>query len=156
MRKVALAAALLISSAAIAQTTVDDQTDMTTDPVDITTTEPTTSSATDRWANDTADPASTTTHTTISTTHSTGLASTHDNMTQTAMASSQQVAPSNENPERDARGIAVISDPAFVPAGYNGIPATAVGGPDLEAENYPPCTASVTDNCRQTYERGID
>jgi hypothetical protein len=73
-------------------------------------------------------------------------------------------APGNTNPERDARGIAVISDAAIVPAGYNGTPATSgVGGPLTdpttgEAVNtdtsHPPCTREVTDNCLQTYERG--
>ena len=67
----------------------------------------------------------------------------------------------NADPERDARGIAVISAPAVPPAGWNGVPASAMGGPDLDpatgeaaAESYPACTASVTDKCLQTYERG--
>src|SRR5688572_1780468 len=73
------------------------------------------------------------------------------------------VAPSNADPERDARGIAVISDPAVVPAGWNGTAAgSAMGGPELDpvtgepvaAETYPACTATVTDNCLQTYEKG--
>jgi hypothetical protein len=73
-------------------------------------------------------------------------------------------APGNTNPERDARGIAVISEPAIVPAGYNGTAATGVGGPLVdpvtgEAVNttdtsHPACTAEITDNCLQTYERG--
>jgi hypothetical protein len=76
------------------------------------------------------------------------------------------VQPSNANPEHDARGIAVISDPAVVPAGYNGTTGTGtgVGGPLVDpatgatvtgAEtSHPPCTRTVTDNCVQTYERG--
>src|SRR5687767_13370956 len=52
---------------------------------------------------------------------------------QTAMvatpASGPVVQPSNANPERDARGIAVISAEAVVPAGWNGISGTAMGGP---------------------------
>lgn len=64
------------------------------------------------------------------------------------------VEPSNAAPERDARGIAVISDPAFVPPGYNGT-SGAVGGPDSGEESYPACTAAVTDNCVQLYERGV-
>ncbi len=83
-----------------------------------------------------------------------------------AMPSTGQVqAPGNTNPERDARGIAVISDAAIVPSGYNGTPATTgVGGPIVdpatgEAVNstdtaHPPCSRTVTDNCVQTYERG--
>src|SRR5829696_6304008 len=71
-------------------------------------------------------------------------------------ASGAVVQPSNANPERDARGIAVISDPAFVPAGYNGIPGTAMGGPvEGDGAGYPACTATVTDNCIQLYERGV-
>lgn len=70
--------------------------------------------------------------------------------------------PSNANPEHDARGIAVISDPAVIPAGFNGIPGTAVGGPLVDpvtgeattADSYPACTREITDNCLQTYERG--
>ena len=69
------------------------------------------------------------------------------------------VAPSNSNPERDARGIPVISDPATVPAGWNSGPA--VGGPAVDratsmpsTDNYPACSRTITDNCVQTYERG--
>lgn len=71
-------------------------------------------------------------------------------------ASAAIVQPSNANPELDARGIPVISDVAYVPPGYNGIPAAAMGGPLEEGddETYPPCTAERTDNCLQTYERG--
>ena len=79
-------------------------------------------------------------------------------------ASGAVVAPSNANPEHDARGIAVISDPAVVPSGFNGLAGTALGGPaadpvtgeaiDAADDSYPPCTARVTDNCVQTYERG--
>jgi hypothetical protein len=73
-----------------------------------------------------------------------------------APASGSVVQPSNANPEHDARGIAVISDPAFVPAGYNGVPATGVGGPvEGDDASYPACTATVTDNCIQLYERGV-
>jgi hypothetical protein len=79
-----------------------------------------------------------------------------------ATATAQVIEPSNANPERDARGIAVISAAAVAPAGWNGIPASAMGGPELDAvtgeavapDSYPACTASVTDRCLQTYERG--
>ena len=81
-----------------------------------------------------------------------------------APASGRIVQPSNENPERDARGIAVISDPAVVPDGFNGS-GTGMGGPlidpatgktiDAADDSYPPCTAAVTDNCIQLYERGV-
>lgn len=77
------------------------------------------------------------------------------------------VQPGNGAPERDARGVAVVSDPATAPAGFNqapGIPA-AVGGPFVEpaanalatqpaTETYPACSRTVTDNCVQAYERG--
>lgn len=72
------------------------------------------------------------------------------------------IQPSNANPERDARGIAVISAAAVAPAGWNGVPASAMGGPELDPvtgeaaapDSYPACTATVTDRCLQTYERG--
>jgi hypothetical protein len=81
------------------------------------------------------------------------------------MATSQTVAPSNANPERDARGIPVISDPATAPAGFNQAPGmNGMGGPLVDASSppatqpsdasYPACTRTVTDNCLQTYERG--
>ena len=81
----------------------------------------------------------------------------------TADAAAALVRPSNSNPERDARGIAVISAPALAPAGWNGTPAgEAMGGPELDsitgdpvaAESYPACTAAVTDKCVQDYEVG--
>ena len=49
------------------------------------------------------------------------------------------------------------------PPGWNGTAAgSAMGGPELDAvtgepaapETYPACTATVTDNCLQTYEKG--
>lgn len=88
--------------------------------------------------------------------------------TQTSMdAGGSVVAPSNNNPEEDARGIRVISDPAIAPPGTNTampIPpgAQVVVNPNQAAafstrastENYPACSATVTDNCVQSYERG--
>ena len=79
-----------------------------------------------------------------------------------ADAGGHVVQPGNSDPKRDARGIAVISAPAVVPAGWNGTAASAMGGPLLDpvtgeaaAEaDYPACTATVTDNCLQTYEKG--
>jgi hypothetical protein len=77
-------------------------------------------------------------------------------------AGGQLVQAGNSAPERDARGFAVISDPAVAPAGWNGTPAgAAMGGPELDpatgepaaADHYPACTRTVTDNCLQTYER---
>jgi hypothetical protein len=72
-------------------------------------------------------------------------------------------APGNAAPERDARGIAVISAEAAAPAGYNQpaqtgpagtltptAPVTSMGS----AGDMPPCSRKVTDHCTQTYERG--
>ena len=82
----------------------------------------------------------------------------------TALAQ-QTVAPGNTAPERDARGIAVVSDPATAPAGTNepvSVPpgAQVIVNPNQAAaftpqpatEAAPPCTREVTDNCTQTYE----
>ena len=79
------------------------------------------------------------------------------------------VAPANDDPERDARGIPVVSAPATAPAGANQAPAAAPAGAQVvpaanqaqvfqtqqSTESYPPCTREVTDNCVQTYERGV-
>jgi len=77
------------------------------------------------------------------------------------------VAPGNAAPERDARGIPVVSDPAMAPAGANQpvamtpgaqmVPnpnAAAAFATQPSAKTYPPCTREVTDGCVQTYERG--
>jgi opacity protein-like surface antigen len=73
------------------------------------------------------------------------------------------VQPGNADPERDSRGIAVISAPAVAPAGWNGVAAgAAMGGPELDPAtgepaapaSYPACTAAVTDKCVQDYEVG--
>ena len=82
--------------------------------------------------------------------------------TTSAPMAGQTVAPSNAAPERDARGIPVISDAAVAPPGFNNPPG--MGGPMVDAsqppapqpatQSYPPCTRTVTDHCVQTYERG--
>ena len=82
--------------------------------------------------------------------------------TTAAPMAGQVVEPSNTAPERDARGIPVISAPAVAPAGFNNPPG--MGGPMVDAsqppapqpatQSYPPCTRTVTDHCVQTYERG--
>ena len=84
-----------------------------------------------------------------------------------AAVAQETVAPANDSPERDARGIAVISDPATAPAGTNTpvtVPAGAVvvPNPNQQAafaarpadQEYPACSRTVTDNCVQAYERG--
>lgn len=75
------------------------------------------------------------------------------------------VAPGNQNPETDARGIKVVSDAAMAPSGANQAPPS--GGPVVPAPNqaavfqtqpsskeYPTCSRTVTDGCVQAYERG--
>ena len=67
-------------------------------------------------------------------------------------------------PRLDEGAAKVISDPAMVPAGFNGVTGTAVGGPLVDPAtgatmtgtdaSHPPCSKTVTDNCVQTYERG--
>ena len=86
--------------------------------------------------------------------------------TTTTMSTPTTVAPSNAAPERDARGIPVISDAATAPAGANQavvVPpgAQVIPNPNQAAafqtqastESYPACSRTVTDNCVQTYER---
>jgi hypothetical protein len=88
----------------------------------------------------------------------------------TAGAAFQEtVAPGNAAPERDARGIPVVSDPAVAPAGTNQpvvVPpgAQLVANPNQAAAfatqpstgEKPPCSRTITDNCTQTYEVGVD
>jgi hypothetical protein len=152
MRTAALAIALLMSGAAIAQTTTTTEPDIDVDAdVGI---QPDGDLDVDA---DVDVDTKTVVTTPVTTTH---VATTHMAM---APASGAIVQPSNADPEHDARGIAVISDPAVVPSGFNGVAGTALGGPlvdpatgatvDTDA-SYPACTATVTDNCVQTYERG--
>lgn len=86
-------------------------------------------------------------------------------MAQPAVAGTQ-VEPGNTKPERDARGIPVISAPATAPAGANQ-PVSAPAGAQVVANPnqsqvfasmaatgaYPACSRSVTDHCVQKYER---
>lgn len=75
------------------------------------------------------------------------------------------VAPGNNAPRQDARGIAVISDAATAPPGFNNPPGTnGMGGPVADPSqppaqqpadaSYPTCSRTVTDNCVQGHERG--
>lgn len=86
------------------------------------------------------------------------------------LAQGQTMAPNvmdGSPPERDARGIPVISAPAVAPPGanqwtpmQNGM--RVVPAPDQAmvfsarpaSGAYPNCTATVTDNCVQAYVRG--
>ena len=86
-------------------------------------------------------------------------------MADPAMATGQVVPPSNAAPERDARGIPVVSDAATAPTGFNQSPGAmnGMGGPVADPSqpppqqpadaSYPACSRTVTDNCVQTYER---
>lgn len=157
MRTAALAIALLMGSTAIAQTyettttTTEPEVDVDAD-VDI---QP--DGDLDVDADVDLDTETTTTTTTTHATHATTTRA-------PTPASGAVVQPSNADPEHDARGIAVISDPALVPTGFNGLTAAAMGGPLLDPAtgqpvqgadaSYPSCTADVTDNCVQTYEVG--
>jgi hypothetical protein len=100
----------------------------------------------------------------------TALAQTTDTMTtdQSSMSSTTTstgtpVTPGNSNPERDARGIPVVSDSATAPPGWTSVPAvggtgaspTAPAQPEGSAGPLPPCSRKVTDHCTQTYERGV-
>ncbi|PWG01390.1 hypothetical protein [Sphingosinicella humi] len=144
MKTILFAAALSVSGIALAQDTTTD--DMTTDQTatDVAPVEQTTPPPADTTA---PQPAATTPP-------PTGTPTT--------------VAPGNQSPERDARGIPVVSDPATAPAGANQplsappgatvVPSanqSAVFSPEPAQQDYPPCTKGVTDNCVQTYERGV-
>lgn len=72
-------------------------------------------------------------------------------------------APGNQAPERDARGIPVVSAEAVAPGGYNQPAQVGPAGTVTPAQpvtsmppagDMPPCTRKVTDHCTQTYERG--
>lgn len=84
----------------------------------------------------------------------------------TAVAAVQNVTDGSA-PERDARGIPVISAPASAPAGANQAVNPAPGAQVVPAPNqsavfatqqatgeYPACTREITDNCVQAYEVG--
>ena len=184
MRTAAFAIALLLSGAAFAQTTTTTTTepaadvDVGTQPdgdldvdLDVGTKTKTkthhadgtvVTSTTDHVGDD---EGTTTTEVTTGTT-TTGTMTTGTTVVATNVTPPMNpvVQPSNANPEHDARGIPVISDPAVVPAGFNGTTGTGIGGPLVDpatgttvtgAEtSHPACTRTITDNCVQTYERG--
>jgi len=83
-------------------------------------------------------------------------------------AGQAQTTSDTSTPERDARGIPVVSQPATAPSGANQAVAVQPGAQVVPAPNqqavfstqqsskeYPPCTREVTDGCVQTYERGV-
>jgi hypothetical protein len=144
-------AAIALGGAAIAQTTEATTTDTAADTQADVQEQTSTTTTTDMPA---------TTSTTPTTT--TGQTGTMQTTTTSMTTGSGMVAPGNTAPERDARGIPVVSDPAMVPPGVNAPPA--VGGTGATAatafatqpstDNYPACSRTVTDNCVQAYERG--
>ena len=96
----------------------------------------------------------------------TAIAQTTDQMGG-SMGGQGTVAPGNSAPERDARGIPVVSAPAEVPAGANQNTPIAPGAqfqpnpnqqqvfaPRPATGDYPACSRTVTDHCVQAYERG--
>ncbi|TFI57239.1 hypothetical protein E2493_16170 [Sphingomonas parva] len=159
MRVAAFAITLMLGGAAIAQTTTTTTTDQSTGmSTGVSTQVGTTGVEADVDVNAQATTSMPSTSTTTTTQSNTSW-----NTGQTTMASNmtgQTVQPSNANPERDARGIRVISDPAVAPAGYNGTAGTGMGGPVADTSamgsdsSAPACSKTVTDNCVQTYERG--
>lgn len=175
MRTAAIAIALLLGGTAFAQTTTTTQPDVDVDvgvqpdgDPDVDLDVGTKTKTTTHHADGTATTVSTSTANSdtdlpdvTTTTTATGTTVVAANVTPPM---NPVVQPSNAAPERDARGIPVISDPAVVPAGFNGTTGSGVGGPMVDpatgatmtgAEaSHPPCTATVTDNCVQTYERG--
>lgn len=185
MRTAAFAIALLLSGAAFAQTTTttttqpDVDVDVGVQPdgdPDVDLDVGTKTKTTTHHADGTAVTTSTSTagddagvpETTVTTpgTMTTGTTTTGTTVVATNVTPPMNpvVQPSNAAPERDARGIPVISDPAVVPAGFNGTTGAGIGGPLVDPAtgktvtgadaSHPPCTATVTDNCVQTYERG--
>ena len=82
----------------------------------------------------------------------------------TTPASNKIIQPDNSNPRRDSHGIAVRSEPAVVPDGWNGVTGSAaMGGPIDDSANVqtvattsgaPVCSATVTDHCTETYWQG--
>ena len=173
MKSILFAAALSVSSIALAQTATED-TQTTTDATTTTTTTTTdqgttgTMSGSAGAAQGSADSNMATTGTaTGSMSTDTGTTSAQGSMSASgpAMGGGGQVAPGNTNPEQDARGIPVVSAPADAPSGANApVPtgATLVPAPNQaqvfstqqSTETYPACSRTVTDNCVQAYERG--
>ena len=162
MRSLIFAAALGISSVALAQTTDDSQTTTGTEETTEGQTTGTEGMATGTGT-DTGGTATGTTGANTSMSAGGGMTAT----TMPATGGGGTVAPGNTNPERDARGITVVSDAATAPAGANASVQVMPGARVVASANqaaafqtqpstdtYQACTRTVTDNCVQTYERG--
>src|SRR3546814_17235867 len=127
MRTAALAIALLMSGAAIAQTYETDtnvDADVGVQPDTDLDVDADVSTQTDV----TTDPGMTTQTDTTTTT----MAPTQTPVTTAiAPASAAVVAPGNDDPEHDARGIPLLPAPAALPAGLDGHPRPPAPGPPL-------------------------
>jgi hypothetical protein len=169
MRKLVFAAMLGASSIAMAQNTSDPQ-DTTTQQTQTTEEEATDATQTDTTTDSTTQnqPGTQTPTTPPQTsppdtaTPTSGTMPTSGSM---SAGSGMSVAPGNQAPERDARGIPVVSDPATAPAGTNQMTSVPPGSQvqmggsgafatQTSTDNYPACSKTVTDNCVQNYERG--
>jgi hypothetical protein len=146
MKKLILISALLMGTAAFAQ----DATPTTTEDT-----------MTDTTSQTSTEDQSTQSGSMSGSTSSSGSMS----MQSGSMQGGSTVSPGNQNPERDARGIPVVSDPATAPAGANE-PVNVVPGARVvpnsnqgsvfttqqASKEYPVCSKTVTDGCVQAYE----
>ena len=156
MRTILFATALMLGTAAVAQ---DTGTTTTTD----------TEEQADTQAQDSNQTGTTQTGTTTTTTTRTDMGgqggTTGGSMQGSAQGGGGAVAAGNSNPERDARGIPVVSAPATAPAGANQMMSAPAGARMVPAPNqsavfttrpatgeYPVCSRTVTDGCVQNYE----
>ena len=158
MRTILFATALMLGTAAVAQDTG---------------TQPTTTDAEEQTDTQAPDAGQTTTTTTTDTGTGTTGGTMQSGTTGGSMQGSSMsaqggggtVAPGNSNPERDARGIPVVSAPATAPAGANQMMSAPAGAQMVPAPNqsavfttrpatgeYPVCSRTVTDGCVQNYE----
>jgi len=84
----------------------------------------------------------------------------------TAMPAAPAMPMTPSKPEKDARGIAVVSTPGVAPDGANAPVQVPAGGkvvaspsqasvftPKAAEGDVPACSKTVTDRCKQTYER---
>jgi hypothetical protein len=167
MKSLIFAAALGISSVALAQTTDDTQTTTGTEETTEGQTTGTEGMATGTGTGGTTTGSMDATGTGGTTGADTSMSAGGGMTAGTMTGGGGTVAPGNTNPERDARGIPVVSDAATAPAGANAsvqvMPgARVVASPNQAAafqtqpstQTYQACTRTVTDNCVQTYERG--
>lgn len=135
MRKILFAAALSVSSIAFAQATTQPPT--TTEPTTTTTT-----NTTDDAADDTAQPSGQTVNDPSQATGPQGVTQ------QGTVPQGQATAPAGTNMGVQGQtGTGMAAQPmAGQQAAFTPRPATT---------EYPPCSRTVTDNCIQTYERGV-